>query len=154
MKAENTLQIMMDFNGDLFYTRQKCLDHLFLTIGNGYEWQDGELIEKEEDERIKRYKLVKDIEHAEPDQFQYEIGMMKERGLEIYEKTTMITNPENAKKLNLKWYPLSEDFSYICNYPDDIKPDWKALIDETKAMLEADGIVVPENNGYSYEDGE
>ena len=45
MKAEETLQFMMDFQGDSFYSRQKCLDQLFCTIGNGYSWVDGELVE-------------------------------------------------------------------------------------------------------------
>ena len=45
MRAEDTLQFMMDFQGNLFYNRQKCLDQLFCTIGNGYSWVDGELVE-------------------------------------------------------------------------------------------------------------
>ena len=44
MTAENTLQWMMDFYSDLFPTRQRGLDHLFCTIGNGYEWVNGELV--------------------------------------------------------------------------------------------------------------
>lgn len=142
MKAENTLQIMMDFHGSLFYTRQKCLDHLFLTIGNGYEWKNGELVEKDEDVRLKRYVLIKDIKHAEPDEMIKQLGMFKE-SLE-----SKLESSENRQKYT--WYPLCKDYSYICNYPKDIKPDWKALINECKAMLKEDGIEVPENRPYIY----
>ena len=43
---------------------------------------------------------------------------------------------------NPKWYPLSKKYSYLYNYPDNIKPDWKALIEECKQMLIDDGIEV------------
>lgn len=62
MTAENTLQWMMDFYSDLFPTRQRCLDHLFCTIGNGYEWVNGELVC--EDFLSKRYVMVEQIERA------------------------------------------------------------------------------------------
>ena len=55
MKAENTLQIMIDFYSDLFYTRQKCLDHLFCCISNCYKWKNEELIKTNTDnERLQR----------------------------------------------------------------------------------------------------
>lgn len=44
MKFEQTLQCMLDFSGDLYPTRKHCLNHLFCTIGNGYEWKNGELV--------------------------------------------------------------------------------------------------------------
>ena len=43
MKPERTIQVMMDQFPVLFDNRQRCLDHLFVVIGNGYEWFDGEL---------------------------------------------------------------------------------------------------------------
>ena len=130
MRAEDTLQFMMDFQGSLFHSRQKCLDHLFCTIGNGYSWVDGELVAKSCDTEIllSRWKLSTPIEHAEPTWGVSELGKMKEdilkrRGIE-----------------DQKWYPLSKEYSYLYNYPDDIKPDWKALIEECKQMLIDDGI--------------
>ena len=132
MRAEDTLQFMMDFQGNLFYNRQKCLDQLFCTIGNGYSWVDGELVEDSRDTKtlLSRWKLVTPIEHAEPTLGVSELGKMKEdilkrRGIE-----------------DQKWYPLSKEYSYLYNYPDDIKHDWKALIEECKQMLIDDGIEV------------
>ena len=130
MRAEDTLQFMMDFQGDLFYSRQKCLDQLFCTIGNGYSWVDGELVEDSLDTKtlLSRWKQVTPIEHAEPTKSVIEVGRIRE---------------SMFKRRNLddqKWYPLSKKYSYLYNYPDNIKPDWKALIEECKQMLIDDGI--------------
>ena len=132
MRAEDTLQFMMDFQGSLFHSRQKCLDQLFCTIGNGYSWVDGELVEDSRDTEmlLSRWKLATPIEHAEPTLGVSELGKIKEdilkrRGIE-----------------DQKWYPLSKEYSYLYNYPDDIKPDWKALLEECKQMLIDDGVEV------------
>ena len=132
MRAEDTLQFMMDFQGSLFHSRQKCLDQLFCTIGNGYNWVDGELVEDSLDTKtlLSRWKLATPIEHAEPTWGVSELGRMKEDNF----KRRGIENP--------KWYPLSKKYSYLYNYPDDIKPDWKALLEECKQMLIDDGIEV------------
>lgn len=150
MKAENTLQIMMDFHGDLFYTRQKCLDHLFCVIGNGYEWKDGELIDTDVDERVTRYTFIKDIEHAEPSLETKMTGLQEEQILMTKIQLKSLENPKILEMLPQKWYPISEEYSYICNYPEDIKPDWLALINECISMLNNDGITVPENKPYDY----
>ena len=130
MRAEDTLQFMMDFQGSLFHSRQKCLNQLFCTIGNGYSWVDGELVEDSLDSKtlLSRWKLATPIEHAEPTWGVSELGKMEEdilkrRGIE-----------------DQKWYPLSKEYSYLYNYPDDIKPDWKALLEECKQMLIDDGV--------------
>ena len=130
MRAEDTLQFMMDFQGSLFHSRQKCLDQLFCTIGNGYSWVDGELVEDSLDTKtlLSRWKLVTPIERAEPTKSVIEVGRIRE---------------SMFKRRNLddqKWYPLSKKYSYLYNYPDNIKPDWKALIEECKQMLIDDGI--------------
>ena len=132
MRAEDTLQFMMDFQGSLFHSRQKCLDQLFCTIGNGYSWVDGELVEDSLDTKtlLSRWKLTAPIEHAEPTWGVSELGKMKE---DILKKRDI---------KDQKWYPLSKEYSYLYNYPDDIKPDWKALIEECKQMLIDDGIEI------------
>lgn len=134
MKAENTLQYMMDFYGDIFWNRQKCLDHLFCVIGNGFEWQNGELVSKSFDERLSRWRLVTDIVRAEPTELIKSMGELHEERILTYSKT--IKEPYN------KWYPITKEYSYIYNYPADIKPDWLALINECKKMLKDDGIII------------
>lgn len=150
MKAENQLQFMMDFCGDLFYTRQKCFDHLFICVGTGYEWKNGELVyEPMDDDRASRWTVVKDIEYAQPAHFILEIGLMQERIHNNILKRRGILDTADPK-----WSDICEKYSPICNYPDDIKPDWLKILNECKEMLKEDGIEVPENNGYSYPDEE
>ena len=36
-----------------------------------------------------------------------------------------------------------ENFAYLFNYPDDIKPDWKAAIEECRQLLIEDGFELP-----------
>ena len=133
MRAEDTLQFMMDFNGNLFWSRQQCLNHLFCTIGNGYEWENGELVEKDYDteQMLSRWQLIKPVEFAEPRQLAVELHEIRE-GMQRRREFKEIP----------KWYPLSKEYSYLYNYPDDIKSDWLALIEECKQMLIADGIEV------------
>lgn len=125
MRAEETLQMMADFYGDLFPTRKSALDHLFCVIGNGYKWIDGELIDTD-NETTSRYRLVKPIKDA---------------------KFRRLDDPDEI----YKWYPIVPKYSYICNYPANIKADWFELLNECRSLLEADGISVPyphESNGW------
>lgn len=139
MRAEEQLQFMMDFHGDLFWNRQKCLDHLFCSIGNGYKWVDGELIDPNDTDLLERWQLKTPVEKAEPCYLVKTVGETVERMYEDRNKRQI----ENGKSLVYhKWYPLSKEYSKLYNYPDNIKPDWLALIEECKQMLIADGIEV------------
>ena len=116
MRAEDTLQFMMDFQGSLFHSRQKCLDQLFCTIGNGYSWVDGELVEDSLDTKtlLSRWKLVTPIEHAEPTWGVSELGKMKEdilkrRGIEDRKRiSSVIRQNKNAfmKLFSLFYFDL------------------------------------------------
>ena len=41
-----------------------------------------------------------------------------------------------------KWYPLSKKYSLIYEVPDDVTPEWKALVEECKELLRKDGIEI------------
>lgn len=146
MKAEETLQVMADFYPTLFQTRQQALNHLFCTIGNGYHWENGELVDGNTRDNIEgKYKLITDIEKA-----YFRNEKMINNFEEFHKNFTKDLDEKTKEKLNtvieltpLKWYPLSE-YSYIFDYPDDIKPDWKLLLEECKELLKADGIDVEE----------
>lgn len=137
MRAEDTLQYMADFYPDIFPTRKHALDHLFCVIGNGYDWINGELVD-DDNEYEKRYKLIKPIKRAE---FRHE-----ENWYYMSKFYTELKNIDEDCQIpmqyDFKWYPLSKGFSALYTYPDDIKPDWKALIEECKQMLIADGIEI------------
>lgn len=52
MNLEKTIQACFDYYPELFQRREQVLDQLFCTIGNGYEWVNGELISLEYKEAI------------------------------------------------------------------------------------------------------
>lgn len=136
MTAENTLQWMMDFYSDLFPTRQSCLDHLFCVIGNGYEWVNGELVC--EDHLSRRYEMKEEIIHAEA----WHEDLYKTHEKMELELAKKIPNYKPNLKYSHHWYPLHKEYSFLYNYPPDIKPDWLKLLNECKAMLIADGIEI------------
>ena len=167
MRAEATLQWMADFYSDIIPTRLHALDHLFCTIGNGFTWVNGELVD--DSELSSRYKMVEEVEKAEfPFEFTYMPYIMKEKEKRAFieEKRRVIRreqNPEkrkalfdeissyeNENKLHFSWYPLSYEYSYLFNYPKDIKADWLALIEECKAALDEDGIDWRSLDGTEY----
>lgn len=130
MKVEQTIQLMTDNYPSLFYNRQTCLNHLFCVIGNGYKWVDGELVDEEDEPYIKEYSK-KDIIKAIFD--------------EKNEKTIIEENKKMAEKFKKKykertWYPISKEYSYIYNYPKNIKDDWLKALEECKEMLIKDGV--------------
>lgn len=126
MRAEDTLQYMMDFHPSIFYNRQQCLNQLFCVIGNGYDWINGELAD-EDCEYLTRWTLKKPIEYAKP-------SSMCE-----FQMNSIIPMEKRLGNKIEKWYPLCKS-AYLFNYPMDIKEDWLSLIKECKQMLIADGI--------------
>lgn len=135
MRAEDTLQYMADFYPKIFPTRKHCLDHLFCVIGNGYEWVNGELVD-DDSKYEKRYKLRKPIKNAE---FEHEVYWNQMN--EFYKKLYNIDEKQKIPmEYNFEWYPLSKKYSKLFTYPEDIKDDWMALLEECRQMLIADGI--------------
>lgn len=134
MRTEDTLQYMADFYPEIFPTRKHALNQLFCVIGNGYDWVNGELVD--DDNRYKkRYKLRKPIEKAEFRNEQHWLEVNK-----FYRELYEDTNRKIPYEYDFEWYPLSKRHSYLFNYPDDIKDDWKALLEECKQLLIEDGI--------------
>lgn len=182
MKPERTIQAMMDEYPEYHETRQECLNHLFVVIGNGYAWFEGELcslsgpdvqfvLDDPEDEDsdghyVYTYDDRPDLEKAkhpwteedwenyrkeqlEQRQRYYEeaIAWMqakfpgyKPKGIPPKYRETDIT--EVATNRERHWSSIAWDYSKICNLPDDITPEWKALAEECKALLLEDGIDV------------
>ena len=147
---------MFDECPDLFSTRQECYDFLFCVIGNGYEWKRGQLVycddeSTEEDEDADYAALAAAWESAgiKPKTVQSETNIAKrrkedeelhnlKRGNDLADGLPDI-GPYNPNKRH--WYPICE-YSRISNVPEDVRPDWKAAIEECKVMLRADGIEI------------
>lgn len=137
MRAENELQWMMDFFPEIFPTRKHCLDHLFCVIGNGYEWENGELVDNDSEYKH-RYKMLVDVDRATSRNEEFWNQMSKTE----QELSVEIEGYVPRNRYVFKWYPLCKEFSYLYNYPENIKPDWKALLEECKQLLITDGIEV------------
>ena len=136
MRAEDTLQFMADFYPSVFPTRKHCLNHLFCAIGNGYRWVKGELVE-DDDKKYNRYRLVKPVRKAEfEDERDWWVRYRFE--LEMHEETGKRINPDYF----FEWSQPSREYSYIYHYPKNIRPDWKALLEECRQMLKEDGVEI------------
>lgn len=61
MNLELTIQSMFDEYPTLFIERADCLDHLFVCIGNGYAWKNGELVSS--DDKYKKSDIKKFESH-------------------------------------------------------------------------------------------
>ena len=145
MTLEQEIQTMYEKYPNLFQTRKQCLDNLFCVVGNGYEWHNGELVhydclnETWDNEFI--YELDENGKSKEPIEFD-----------EWFEATTKILkemleifpNDDNIKNSieKYQWYPLSKTYSYLYNYPKDIKEDWLKGIEETKQLLKEDEVEI------------
>ena len=148
MTVETTLQEMFDDFPDLFSTRQQCYDHLFCTVGNGYCWKWGQIVENV-------YGLEDNKEIHDNDYLHPKVLKAEQTPENIKMKLNMDRELHELKRLNdleddgvdigeydpnqHNWYPISKH-SLINEIPDDIKPDWKKAIEECKEMLKADGI--------------
>lgn len=135
---------MMDFYPELYPTRKHCLNHLFCSIGNGYDWRKGDLVDRD-CEFSKRYRLVETIEKARPRNEEYyqarlemEKEIKKQKG-DSYQITSLNV------KYNFEWNTPSKDYSYLYHYPQNIKEDWLALLKECEQMLIEDGIIHGDN---------
>ena len=131
MRAEDTLQYMMDFWGKIFPTRKHCLDHLFFTIGNGYEWVDGELVTKDSD-FLDRWQLKEPIEYAKPAESVLATYYTRKRLLNI-----------DGKDIDDWLFKNLSKYSKIYNLPDDIKDDWLDLAIEAIGYATDVDITIP-----------
>lgn len=122
MKLEETIQEMFDEYPDLFQTRSQCLDHLFCVIGNGYDWVNGQLIEP----HMKSPKTGRYI---------------KKRGEYLKFKGCLGKDGKATQRIRIEqrceceWYPLCRQYSYLFDFPKNIKKDWLEGIKETMEIL-------------------
>jgi len=99
-------------------SRTKVLDHLFLTIGNGYEWaEDGT--------------MVAHYEESDPasDLLEFEEDFFTRPMLQPHEWGGVTT--EIDQRSDHPWVPYSIcKFSKIVTIPNNVRPDWLAAARE------------------------
>ena len=141
MTVETTLQEMFDNYPTLFTTRKECYNHLFCTIGTGYEWKRGQLVYcnglEDEDETISEEENDYKSPHAKAKQTEENIKNQEE-----YKRRLIAFNPKFKEDFE-KFYPICE-YSPILSVPSDVKPDWKEAVDECKKMLKESGVFLEE----------
>ena len=136
----------------LFTNKQSCLDHLFLTNGNGYKWENGELVsdvDNKEDENyiengIKgRFNIFRNtlsaswdmLKRIDTSEIDFEIEFIKsfiEKDIQRLEKDMIQCTPKNlnyrfndmAILKDFDLYPLTK-YAKILNIPEDITPEWR-----------------------------
>lgn len=147
MTIKDTIKSMIIMFPRLFSTKLSVYNHLFLTIGNGYRWENGELISEDDKENCSiedgleelfnnelQYRFLEDYLEITTDSERI-INYFKRSNKEKLELAKVILNYEKIinEKLYLtneeELYPLSK-YATILNIPDDIKEDWKDAIKE------------------------
>lgn len=160
MTVETTIQQMFDEYPNLFSTRQECYDHLFCTIGNGYEWKRGQIVRAVSEEEDRNIQMWEEMDYADlqdawesagikPKAVQSETNIAKRRKEDeelhnLFRENDLEDGlpdigPYDPNKQD--WYPISEH-SLIKRVPPDVKPDWRAAVEECKYMLRKSGIEV------------
>ena len=142
MTVETTVQEMFDRYPLMYSTREECFDHLFCTIGNGYEWKWGQLVYR--DRGSPGYDEEYERRLNEDDYVRKRRGRARQSKKNIEAKRkhdSLFVRAGILKSVDAhSWYPLSRRYSRLFTIPDDVKDDWKAAVEECKRMLEKDGI--------------
>ena len=147
MTVKDTIKSIIITCPILYPTKLSAYNHLFLTIGNGYRWKNGELISEDDEENCSIEDALEALFNKES---QYDvlksllddttnseviINYLKRRNKKNLELAKVIVNCE--KIINEKLYITNEEILYplceysrILNIPDDIKDDWKDAIKE------------------------
>ena len=175
MNLELTIQEMFDDYPTLFKERSDCLNHLFCTIGNGYEWQNGELclcgytdedgveLEPELKMHLVNGKAYQHNKLSLRDEAIHYANMNKEDNNKYPEEMQQALNDADQKYFaslpydvyhkfprKQRWYfylgGYCTKFAYLFNYPSDIKQDWLDGINECRQMLIEDGYDVDHPN--------
>ena len=145
MTVETTIQKMFDEYPDLFATRADCLNHLLCTVGNGYEWKWGQLVDWYDDDRDANEQDYLNPAVTKAKQSEKNIAKKMKDDKELWDLKRENDLEDGLPdigpyKPSNNWYPLSKNCSRMFNVPADAKPDWKAAIEECKALLITDGI--------------
>ena len=136
MTVETTIQWMFDNYPDLFATRKECYNHLFCVIGNGYVWKRGQIVRCDEYDKPEESTIQEEYDDY-ASACLAPVARQSEENIKKHDAEMEILRRAGVKEPF--WYPISE-FSLIKRIPADIKPDWKAAVEECKAMLKEDGI--------------
>lgn len=137
MDARSTIRKSLLIYPELFKNKWSVCHHLFVVIGNGFKWVDGELVCDDLNENINTiedaidYKL-KSFRQLYIDYFKKYNEVPKKLYNRIQSNIDDIINIDdryNDFTQSEEFYSLSE-YSKIMKLPDYIKDDWKMVLNE------------------------
>ena len=161
MKFEDNLRYCLLTHPTIHPTALHVYDHLFLVVGNGYEWEDGELVEvcgndfcKTVEESVVRNirftfegsdvikRIIKNVDNILDKTVERMIKESIIPAFHVDERMQDFTIPEWYNE-NLphndfnkfKFYGLS-NYSKIFTIPDDVKNDWLIAAKKMIGILE------------------
>lgn len=145
-------------DGELVYNSddasKEYIDRLSSRLVNGKACQHHKLSLRAEsqlyeDERISNG-WYEEWKRRHPDEDVDKLKSVRQRTIDNLPDDVYYKEPTRKKRwyfyINIPGYERVDfctRFAYLFNYPDDIKPDWKAAIEECKALLIEDGFELP-----------
>ena len=149
MKLEQTIQYMYDFYPDLFPNRQHALNHLFLTIGNGMVWHDGQLIDRDFQNLDYNNEVMHDCHFG--NSYKINVPEVTKAQQDPLASVNFINRVlKHDPDYKFKWYRQNDNNEIIIsmNCPpalitastNKVNDDWQAGIDEVYEMLRNDKI--------------
>lgn len=116
MDVNRTIAGMIHTFPSLFKNRTQALHHLFCVNGNGFEWENGELVDFYTDEQRAEYAadVVTYLDGSPRSEYEYARLQTVQMNAEVLARV-------NGPGLHL--YPYCE-YAKIVNLPDDVTLDW------------------------------
>lgn len=131
--------------------RTQALHHLFVHIGNGYEWRDGELVNLYPLERdytddeielqmlpdiLERFKTLAAESDAKAAMVESMLAEAREGGVErLAIRRDADRLAETPGDLRGPVHQPCQEYAYLLNAPKDITPDWAAAREEIAAVV-------------------
>jgi hypothetical protein len=131
MTPQQTIYAALYNYPSLFSNKAEVMQHMFCVIGNGYQWEDGELVAYSE-ELVSPYRSYFESFQRHNNQNLY-VEFCTEAKYVHYNIFKLSHELNNElfiiacanDEANL--YPLSYDYAKLWNIPENITPEWKQL---------------------------
>lgn len=137
MNVDKTIQAALFHYPTLFQNRTQVLHNLFYVIGNGYEWQDGELVnmfadhDKHAMDHLSYWDKAAAASNSPVDFL--DIKHFELRRIQAVHNT-LLGRSHCHGPFNL--YPDIPGEARIYQIPDDVKDDWRAAAAEIRVITE------------------
>lgn len=147
MKLEQTIQMMFDEHPSLFQHRWEALVYMFLYTGTGYDWVDGELVDFYGSGKFSGI-LSEDgkaVQRKKDDILDSVMKSYREMGMDEELIASMMERVKNNTSDRHKETPALSDMLIfggcpLYDYPENVKPDWVAGMEEARQILVKAGV--------------